>query len=108
MRIGRIILAGLAPLVSLSALAAHIAANPQTQERQVASPDVLSHFLHAASPFIAPADTASATPADPSPQAVFALEALTPTPLGGALCLVASAAALLLHKRRHLRIFLRC
>lgn len=56
-------------------------------------------------------EISSATPAAShraAPQAAFALEALTATPLVSALILIASVAAVNLRYRRHQRILLRC
>ena len=83
MRFGRIILAGLAPLLGLSALAA-IAAGAGDGGRGRADADSLVRLLrtvvHLATPD-AEYSAASASPERSSPQAVLAVTALVATPL---------------------------
>ncbi|HML17123.1 MAG TPA: hypothetical protein VK419_08860 [Bryobacteraceae bacterium] len=104
MRLGRIILASLTALVAYS-YAQGVAESP----RAIAS-DSLPRLLHAAAPLLACAaeSIAPAHPKTSAPQAVFGLDALTATPLGGSLCLVASAFAINHLARRHQRALLRC
>lgn len=104
MRLGRIILA------SLAALAAYSYAQGAAELPRVIASDSLPRLLQAVVPLLASA-AESIAPAHiekSAPHAVFELNALTATALGGSLCLVASATAVDLLARRHQRALLRC
>jgi hypothetical protein len=100
-RFGRIILAGLAPLVGLSAIAAHMLAFAPHSEAapQVTSADALPRLLQAVLPLFAAAESATAAPL-PNP--------VQHAPLILSLWLLASLAAVDLLERRHIRTLLRC
>lgn len=101
MRLGRLILA------SFTALAAYSYA--QAAPRPVSAHESLRIFQAVVPLFTSVADAVPSTPAaHPAPHAVFTLEALTATPLAGAICLIASLAAVNLLLRRHQRSLLRC
>lgn len=101
MRFGRLLLA------SLTAIAAYSYA--QTAFKPASAHESL-RVLKAVVPLLAhAADSVSSTPvARSAAHAVFALDALTATPLGGSLCLVASLIAVDVLARRHQRTLLRC
>ena len=105
-------LAGLAPLVGLSALAAAMVTGFDIRAVSLqASPDSLPRLLHPVVTFLLSAAEDIATvapPQRPAPKATLALEALSSTPLRSSLYLVASAVAVNLLRRRHQRILLRC
>src|SRR5712692_9219579 len=109
MRLGRIILASLAPLVSFSAFAGALIpdAIPSKSAQQVAPADLL---LRAVVPLlISAAESASAAPLENSTHhAILTLQALTSTPFRSSLWLVASLVAVDLVLRRHQRALLRC
>ncbi len=105
------ILAGLAPLVGLSALAAAMVTGFDI--RPVSSPasDSAPRLLHPVVTFLLSAaeDIATVAPSQrPAPRATLALEALSSTPLRSSLYLVASLVAVNLLQRRHQRTLLRC
>jgi hypothetical protein len=112
MRLGRIIVAGLAPLVGLSALTAYMMAQaaPAESAQQVSSADSLPGLFHAVVPLLmAAADSSPAGSLErPPAYAMLAFQALAATRLGGSLCLLASLVALDLLARRHTRSLLRC
>src|SRR5690242_16541537 len=107
MRLGRIVLAGLAPLFGLSALAAEA---PITVAPQTASPEALTGLFRSAIPAVIPASEFSLAAPSHAPRfsgAFFAIESpvfLAPgwsiLPGGG------KAAPLLVRSERHL--LLRC
>jgi|SRR5579872_6337122 len=101
MRFGRILLA------SLTALAAYSYAQSTPALRQH---DAFPRLFQAVVPlFAAVADSSIHAPtAHPPAQASLALDALTSTPLGGSLILLASFNAIDLSTRRHDRQLLRC
>jgi len=105
MRFGRLILA------SLTALAAYsYAQDVPMSMRPMSASDSLPSLLHAAVPLLAFAgeSSAAAPVVNSTAYPVFTLEALTPTPLGGSICLLASSVAVNLLIRRHQRTLLRC
>jgi hypothetical protein len=111
MRLGRMMLAGLAPLVGLSALAAAMVTGFDI--RAVSSPasDSVPRLLHpvVTFPLSAAEDIATVAPSQhPAPKATLALAALSATPLRHSLHLVASVFAVNLLQRRHQRTLLRC
>jgi hypothetical protein len=112
MRLGRIMLAGLAPLVGLSALAAAMVTSFETLSvSQPAAVNSLPRIWHPVVSFLLSAaeDIATVAPAQrPAPRAALGLEALSLTPLRSSLCLVASVIAVNLLLRRHQRALLRC
>jgi hypothetical protein len=98
-RFGRIILA------SLTAFAAYSYA--QATPRPANTNESLRLFQAVVPMLVHAADSAASAPAVNSPaHAVLTLDALTTTPLAGALCLIALAIDLI--ARRHQRTFLRC
>jgi hypothetical protein len=103
-------LAGLAPLVGLSALAAAMVTGFDI--RAISRPaDSVPRLLHPVVTFLLSAaeDIGTVTPSQhPAPKAALALEALSATPLRRSLCLVASVFAVNLLERRHQRTLLRC
>lgn len=106
--------AGLAPLVGLSALAAAMLAGlgPGTISRP-ASANALPYLFHPVVSLLLSAahDAGIATPAPPqhsTPRAAFSLAAISATPLGSALYLVAAIVAVDLRFRRHQPALLRC
>src|SRR5579871_6507625 len=103
MRLGRLILA------SLTALAAYSYAQGSISVRAVQS-DSLPRLLSVVAPLlIHAAESANPAPAvNPAAHAVFDLEALIATPLGGSLCLLSSIAAIPLVWRTQQRSLLRC
>jgi hypothetical protein len=105
-------LAGLAPLVGLSALAAAMVTGFDIRAvSRPASPDSLPRLLHPVVTFLLSAaeDIATVAPSQrPAPKATLALEALSATPLRRSLYLVASVVAVNLLERRHQRTLLRC
>lgn len=104
MRLGRIILAGLAPLVSLSALAAAYpdAYFPSQSARQMATADSLPRLFQAVVPLLICAAESTSTAALQSSSAHTLLNLEAP------LWLLGSRVAVDLHARRHQRAFLRC
>lgn len=104
--------AGLAPLIGLSALAAAMVTGFDIRAvSSPASPDSLPRLLHPVVTFLLSAaeDIATVTPSQrPAPRATLALEALSSTPLRSSLYLVASLVAVNLFRRRHQRTLLRC
>jgi len=102
MRFGRIILA------SLTALAAYSYAC-EAQALQANASGSFPRLLQFTVPlFVAASESASPAPAAPAANhAVFTIEALTATPLGGSICLLASFIAVDLYRRRHQRALLR-
>jgi hypothetical protein len=107
-------LRGLAPLVGLSALAAAMMAgfDARTVSRP-ASANVIPQLLHPVVTLLLSAahEISISTPAPEqrtTPRATFALKAISSTPLGGALFLIASIVAIDLRLRRHQRVLLRC
>jgi hypothetical protein len=107
MRLGRIILAGLAPLVSLSAFAASWIPDAihSKSPQHVAPTDSL---LRAAVPVLISAGESAAPRENSAPHARLTLQALTTTPFRSSLWLVASLVAVDLLVRRHQRALLRC
>jgi hypothetical protein len=103
-RLGRIILASLATLAAYS-YAQSVAESPCS-----VAADSLPRLFHSVVPLLASAvdSIAPAHVEKSSPHAVFALDALTATPLCGSICLVASATAINILARRHQRALLRC
>jgi hypothetical protein len=105
-------LAGLAPLVGLSALAAAMVTGFDLRAvSRPSSPDSLPRLLYPVVTFLLSAadDVATVAPAQrPAPKATLALEALSSTPLRRSLYLVASVLAVNLLQRRHQRALLRC
>jgi hypothetical protein len=101
MRFGRILLA------SLTALAAYSYTQTAPALRQH---DSFPRLFQAVVPlFVAATESSASAPVLKTPlQSVLALEALSVTPLGGSLVLVASSTALDLSQRCHRRIQLRC
>jgi hypothetical protein len=112
MRLGRIMLAGLAPLVGLSALAAAMVTSFETLSvSRPATVNSLPRMWHPVVSFLLSAaeDVATVAPAQrPAPRAALSLEALSGTPLRSSLYLVASLIAVNLLQRRHQRTLLRC
>jgi len=113
MRFGRIILAGLAPLVGLSAFAAGLfphACNSSNSAQQMANPDSPLSFFEALVPTLI--SSVEAVPAAPlasgAGHAVLELKSLAATPFRGSLCLLSSVVAVDLFERRHQRLSLRC
>jgi hypothetical protein len=108
-RLGRIILAALAPLLSLPALAGDVAR--QDVSRPTAA-DSRAGLLRSMALFaVSAAESGCPAPAQagPAAQAVFALEALlVATHFKHSLWLVASVAAFDLLGRQHRRALLRC
>ncbi len=106
------ILAGLAPLVGLSALAAAMVTGFDIRAvSHPASTDSLPRLLHPVVTFLLSAAEEIATVAPsqrPAPKAALALQALSTTPLRRSLYLVSSVFAVNLSERRHERIPLRC
>jgi hypothetical protein len=105
MRFGRLILA------SLTALAAYsYAQDAPASMRPMSAADSLPSLLHAAAPLLsfATESSAAAPVVHPAAYSIFTLEALTPTSLGGSLCLLASSAAINFLLRSHPRTLLRC
>jgi hypothetical protein len=88
MRFGRTILAGLAPLIGMSALMTGL--GPEVFKGHCAQ--LIQSVIHLVSP-PAEASAASASPQRPSPQAVLEFAALAETPLGHSLWMVAAAVA---------------
>jgi len=113
MRLRRIILAGLAPLVSLSAFAAGFVLDshvPSNSAQQLATADSMPRLFQAVVPLlISAAESASPAPLESrAAHAVLALDALTATPFRGSLCLLASVMAVDFFHRRHQPTLLRC
>jgi hypothetical protein len=113
MRLGRIILAGLAPLVSLSAFAAGFVPDsysPSKSAQQLTSADSMSRLFQAVVPLlISAAESASAAPLESrTAHAVFTLEALTSTLFRHSLWLLASGVAVNFFHRGHQTTLLRC
>src|SRR5690348_13307973 len=109
MRIRRMMRAGLAPLMGLSALAAAMVAGlgPGTVARPT-SANALPYLFHPVVSLLLSAahEVSVATPAPAqhsTPRAAFSLEAIAATPLGGSLYLIAAIAAVDLLFRRHQR-----
>jgi len=107
--------AGLAPLVGLSALAAAMVTGlgPTTAVSRSTSPSALPYLFHPVVTLLLSAahDVAISTSAPTqktTPRAAFSLEAISSTPLGSALYLVAAVVAIDLISRRHQRTLLRC
>jgi len=113
MRFGRIILAGLAPLVGLSAFAAgllpHVCGTSNSAQ-QIANPDSTPSFFEALVPaLISSVESVPAAPLESgTAHAVLTLESLAATPFRGSLCLLSSVVAVNLFERRHQRSYLRC
>lgn len=103
MRLGRIILA------SLTALAAYSCAINASQSVHAPAPDSFPRLLQAVAPLLAAAgDLSSPTQNyETNPSAMLPLEALTATPYGSSLVLLASFMAVDLGSRRHQRPLLR-
>jgi len=103
MRLGRIILA------SLTALCAYSYANSGSAPIHPPAPDSFPRLLQAVAPLlVAAGEFASPSHGDEaSPSAVLPLEALTLTPYGSSLVLLASFFAIDLYSRRHQRTLLR-
>jgi len=105
-------LAGLAPLVGLSALAAAMVTSFETLSvSRPATVNSLPRMWHPVVSFLLSAaeDSATIAPAQrPAPQAALGLDALSGTPLRSSLYLVASLIAVNLLRRRHQRALLRC
>jgi hypothetical protein len=101
MRFGRLLLA------SLTALAAYSFAQTAPAAGQHES---FPRLLQAVVPLlVAAAESGSSTPVLKTPaHAILTLGALTLTPLGGSLALLASLIAIDLGNRRHQRTLLRC
>lgn len=95
-------------IFSLSALAASLFAGSSAPVQP--SHDSAPRFFRFVAPFvISVSDHASpSVPYPPTPDAAFALAALTATPFRSSLWLVSSSVALDLRERRHQREFLRC
>ena len=104
MRIGRIVVAGLAPVLGLSALLAAAGKSPQKADSAVRL------FLSAVSLAAPPAEFAAASaPSErSSSQAMLGFAALATTSLRCSLWMVASFVAVNLLVRRHQRLLLRC
>jgi hypothetical protein len=114
-RLGRIILAGLAPFFSLSAMAAGwmTGTDPGLSSGQIAGSLLTSSLPHLLSvvPFAIAADQAPARPLPPQPGThsfFLSLSALSTTPFQSSLCLLASAIGVNLFFRRHACAPLRC
>jgi hypothetical protein len=105
-------LAGLAPLVGLSALAAAMVTGFDIRAvSRPASTDSIPRLLHPVVTFLLSAaeDIATVTPSQrPAPRASLGLAALCGTPLRHSLCLVSSVLAVNVIERRHQRTLLRC
>ena len=112
MRFGRIILAGLAPLVGLSAFAAGLlphACGTSNSAQQIANPESPLSFFEAIVPaLISSVESVPATPLESGAHAVLTLESLAATPFRGSLHLLSSVVAVNLFERRHQRSYLRC
>jgi hypothetical protein len=113
MRLGRIILAGLAPLVSLSAFAAGFVPDsyvPSRSAQQLSAADSMPRLFEAVVPLlISAAESASTAPLESrTVHAVFTLEALTATPFRHSLWLLASVVAVDFFQRKHQSSLLRC
>jgi hypothetical protein len=112
MRFGRIMLAGLAPLVGLSALAAAVVTSFETLSvSRPASVNSLPRLWHPVVSFLLSAAdyiAAVAPTQRPATRATLSLGALSGTPLRSSLYLVASLIAVNLLSRRHQRALLRC
>jgi hypothetical protein len=113
MRFGRIILAGLAPLVGLSAFAAGLfphASGASNSAQHITNPDSpLSFFETMVPALMASAESVPSAPVHGATgHAVLTLESLSTTPFRGSLCLLSSVVALNLFERRHQRLSLRC
>ena len=114
MKLGRILLAGLAPLFSLSAVAAGWmtnAAAPTDHVTAASFAQSLPRLLSVVEFVLAGVDQAQdhATPQHRAPHAaVYSLEALVSTPFQGSLWLVGSQYSVNLLQRRHSSAPLRC
>ena len=112
MRLGRIILAGLAPLVGLSAFGAGMVTDaiPSKSAQQLAPADSLPQLLQAVAPMLISGHEPGPAPSfdAPAARAVLALRALAATPFRGSLWLLSSLLAVDLLARRHQRALLRC
>ncbi len=105
-------LAGLAPLVGLSALAAAVVTSFETLSvSRPAAVNSLPRIWHPVVSFLLSAseDIAIVAPSQrPAPRTALSLQALSGTPLRSSLYLVASLIAINLLQRRHQRALLRC
>jgi hypothetical protein len=112
MRLGRILVAGLAPLIGFSALVLVASGQSGLHARNPEQgADPLARFLRSVVQLAtAPAEFASvsASPERPSPQAVLAFSALAATAFRHSLWLLASLLAVNFLARRHQRALLRC
>jgi len=94
MRLRRTVLAGLAPLLGVSALMAIIAAGPQSPKQpgvQSKAQHPLVRLIHSVFQLVAPAaeaPSAHARARRPSPEAFLSTAALADTPLGHSLWMV--------------------
>jgi hypothetical protein len=108
----RILLVGLAPLISLSALAAAASAGPEVAAASSSKDgsNVLIGWLRSVVYLAAPAAeyTAPVSPEHPSPQAVLTFAALAGTPYRHSVWLIARAEAVNFAARHRLRTLLRC
>jgi len=103
--------AGLAPLISLWAMGATLAANPQTTvQRQVSRASLHLFQPIVASLLILAAEHASgrASSCRAPSHAVFPADVLRTTPFRGSLCLLSSQTAVDRRARLHSRAALRC
>ncbi len=113
-KLGRILLAGLAPLFSLSAVAAGwmtSASAPADHVTAASFAHSLPRLLSVVEFVLAGVDQAQEhlSPEHRTPHAaVFSLEALVSTPFQGSLWLVGSLYSVDLHQRRHAYAPLRC
>lgn len=113
MRLGRIIVAGLAPLISLSALVMAVAGEPGVSSASNFHPsaDSLARLLRSVVHLVAPAAenaSVSAPSGRPSPQAVLSFSALVATPFRHSLWMLEKRVAVDLFARLHQRAPLRC
>lgn len=109
MRFGRIILAALAPLLSLPALAADVARQDVSRPTAADSRAGLLRSMALFAVSAAECGSPALAQARPAAQAVFALEALlVATNFKHSLWLVSSIAAFDLNVRQHRRALLRC
>jgi|SRR5689334_3411103 hypothetical protein len=109
MRFGRIILAALAPLLSLPALARDVARQDVSQPRAADSRAGLLRSMALFAVSAVEAGSPALAQARPAAQALFALEALlVATHFKHSLWLMTSIAAFDLIARQHRRALLRC
>src|ERR1700753_3911539 len=99
MRFGRTFLAGLAPLIGLSALMAAMTAEPGVSNTHRPLVRFLQTVVQLATPAVETSVTSS--PERPSPQTVLAYAGLAAAPFSNALLILASMAVINLVARRH-------